>query len=82
MKALGCICDEMLEKMKHGPSYSRSDKQMALSWECPTHGKVTADYRHVENVHPEPVMPYGIRRPPAIPSKKNQPGRIIQAGAR
>ena len=67
-----CICDEMLEKMRYGPSYARTDKKMALSWECPLHGKITADYRDVEHIHP-PAPPIRVVTTGPAPKLSNRP---------
>jgi hypothetical protein len=73
MKAIGCTCAEMLEMMKTGPTYNRYDKSMAMTWECPKHGKVSADYRTPEQ-HLHPPSPHIPEFQVTRPNRRN-PGR-------
>ena len=46
-----CMCDEMLKRTEYKDSVL-TRIQMALSWNCPVHGVVSADFRRVNHTHP------------------------------
>lgn len=72
MNSSFCNCDEMISKTEAGESYAPYNKSMALSWTCPSHGKVSVDFRDVKHTHP-PQPPIAIRTTEPLPKKNSYP---------
>lgn len=53
MKTLTCFCDQMFDRTKSKFGH----ESMLLSWDCPEHGKITADFRSVSHHHPPAYTP-------------------------
>ena len=68
MKTSGCNCKAMMSLTEKGESYAPYHENMALSWECPEHGCVSADFRPVNHTHPPAVV---YRPSPTV----NTPGK-------
>jgi hypothetical protein len=71
MKALSCFCDEMYAKAE--------ERFMALSWECPKHGKVQVDTRPQNHTHPPAYVPIRHEEP-LSPIRPHFPTRRVTTG--
>jgi hypothetical protein len=76
-----CVCDAMIAKTRGGDTKSYSSvwfRDMMLSWECPTHGKVTVDHRKANHIHPPAVVHVEPERNSDLESFNREPRRPIK----